>query len=427
MSGSEQLPEIQGSARSAFRVSVWSSVCNARYASTSAEDKPSSAASYEPASSVPEELPSQSEQRRSPISKRFTHLMDNLQSNVFIAGQRLNDLTGYSGIEALKQEIEKQELQVTQTRTTLQAAKDAYSSAITQRSASQREVSTLLQRKHTWSPSDLERFTELYRNDHANETAESCAHDALVAAERAAEEASEKLSKSILARYHEEQIWSDKIRRMSTWGTWGLMGVNVLLFLVFQVVVEPWRRGRLVRGFEEKVREAIEKEAVVNVEGVGGRRGERAALPAAQDTVVSDEQVSTTTMTAAAIEGTLDAPAVDTALEEEKVVVQDAGKPLQDTTVTAEVEEAIDTVSPTNIADVEAPFIPYSPASDGVLAYLPASFQTFILTYFDFVKSQFSERSVSIRQVDLTAARLEGAMIGLALTSIIAALLRGSR
>ena len=54
------------------------------------------------------ELPSQEENRRSHISKSFSHIMDNLQSNIFIAGQRLNDLTGYSGIEALKKEIEGQ-------------------------------------------------------------------------------------------------------------------------------------------------------------------------------------------------------------------------------------------------------------------------------------------------------------------------------
>ena len=58
--------------------------------------------------STQRELPSQSEHRRSPLSKRASHLMDNLQSNIFIAGQRLNDLTGYSGIEALKQDIENQ-------------------------------------------------------------------------------------------------------------------------------------------------------------------------------------------------------------------------------------------------------------------------------------------------------------------------------
>lgn len=54
------------------------------------------------------ELPSQEEGRRSHVSKRFSHIMDHLQSNIFIAGQRLNDLTGYSGIEALKKDIEEQ-------------------------------------------------------------------------------------------------------------------------------------------------------------------------------------------------------------------------------------------------------------------------------------------------------------------------------
>jgi She9 / Mdm33 family. len=50
-------------------------------------------------------LPSYLEDHRSQLSKRFTTLMDNLQSNIFIAGQRLNDLTGYSAIETLKRDI----------------------------------------------------------------------------------------------------------------------------------------------------------------------------------------------------------------------------------------------------------------------------------------------------------------------------------
>ena len=57
---------------------------------------------------VREDLPSQKEGRRSHVAKRFSHVMDHLQSNIFIAGQRLNDLTGYSGIEALKRDIEEQ-------------------------------------------------------------------------------------------------------------------------------------------------------------------------------------------------------------------------------------------------------------------------------------------------------------------------------
>jgi hypothetical protein len=35
------------------------------------------------------------------------------------------------------------------------------------------------------------------------------------------------------------------------------MGVNVLLFVVVQIGLEPWRRKRLVRGFEEKVKEVV--------------------------------------------------------------------------------------------------------------------------------------------------------------------------
>ena len=53
-------------------------------------------------------LPSEEEGRRSHLAKRLSHVMDHLQSNIFIAGQRLNDLTGYSGIEALKKDIEQQ-------------------------------------------------------------------------------------------------------------------------------------------------------------------------------------------------------------------------------------------------------------------------------------------------------------------------------
>ncbi|KAI9828062.1 MAG: sensitivity to high expression protein she9 [Thelocarpon impressellum] len=214
-------------------------------------------ASPPPPSDLLADLPSQAEDRRGQASKRFSHVMDNLQSNIFLASQHLNKLTGYSGIEALKRSIEGQEDEARTRRAAVRSAKEAYTAAIAQRSASQREVNELLQRKHGWSAADLERFTALYRSDHANEQAEAAAAERLASAEREAEETAARLSRSILARYHEEQIWSDKIRRMSTWGTWGLMAVNVLLFVVFQVAVEPWRRRRLVTGFEEKVREAI--------------------------------------------------------------------------------------------------------------------------------------------------------------------------
>lgn len=210
------------------------------------------------------ELPSQTEDARSHLSKSLSSRMDQLQTSILFAGKRLNDLTGYSGIEKLKNQIEDKESDVATCLKKVKQAKKAYEEAIRARSESQREVNELLQRKHTWTPGDLERFTTLFRNDHSAAQEETITQQALTDAEVRAESAREALTSMILARYHEEQIWSDKIRRASTWGTWGLMGFNVLLFVLVQLGLEPWKRKRLVGSFEEKVRQVVQEERLAS-------------------------------------------------------------------------------------------------------------------------------------------------------------------
>ncbi|RYP13271.1 hypothetical protein DL765_006945 [Monosporascus sp. GIB2] len=206
------------------------------------------------------DLPSAQNSRRSALNQQLSSFMDRAQNTLFTASRRLNDLTGYSGIETLKSEISGLEASLAAAQQALHSARAAYKAAVSGRAATQREVTALLARQKTWTPADFERFTHLYRQDYELEASVADTAAELERAEREAERAARDLSAAILARYHEEQIWSDKIRRMSTWGTWGLMGVNVLLFLVFQFGAEPWRRARLVRGFEQKVREALEEE-----------------------------------------------------------------------------------------------------------------------------------------------------------------------
>ncbi|KAL8930928.1 MAG: hypothetical protein Q9208_000029 [Pyrenodesmia sp. 3 TL-2023] len=340
-------------------------------------------------------LPSHTESLRSPLSHRFTHLMDTLQSTLANQTQHLNNLTGYTPIESLKASISAQETHLQDTRSALAAARTAYSQSIKQRSASQREVNELLQRKHNWSPSDLERFTELYRSDHANELNESQAHEALVRAEKEAEEAGQQLSESILKRYHEEQIWSDKIRRMSTWGTWGLMGVNVLLFFIFQVGVEPWRRARLVKGFEEKVMEALEREVKLNAD-LG------ASMVGVVQAVDLDKQVNRPDETTTIIrEGMNPGPdATQSANADlEKVIEEEVERQVAET---VEVERSIDEVMDEEVMKEKG--------------------RTVILTHK--VKDLFSERQVVVRQWDLTALALEGAAAGMTVVGLLVLLLR---
>ncbi|KAI1386235.1 Mdm33 family-domain-containing protein [Hypoxylon trugodes] len=214
----------------------------------------------EPQKPADPNLPSTQNSRRSSLNRQLSAFMDRAQTTLFAASQRINDLTGYSGIETLKSQISTLEADLASAQASLHAARGAYKHAVAERASTQREVTALLARQKTWSPADFERFTALYRQDYELEAAVASRASELEEAEHTVERLGRELSAGILSRYHEEQIWSDKIRRMSTWGTWGLMSVNVLLFLVFQFGAEPWRRKRLVKGFEEKVREALEEE-----------------------------------------------------------------------------------------------------------------------------------------------------------------------
>ncbi|KAM3552057.1 hypothetical protein ARSEF4850_007578 [Beauveria asiatica] len=203
-------------------------------------------------------LPSTAESRRSTLNLKFSEAMDRLQARALTASQTLNDVTGYSAIEGIKADNDRMERSLGEAQERVRSARAAYRTSNTKRAATQREVTTLLARKDMWSPTDLERFTELYRTDHELEGAVAAAQAALTEAETEEQSLNQRLNAGILKRYHEEQIWSDRIRRASTWGTWGLMGMNFVLFVLLQFFAEPWRRKRLVRGVVEHERDVLE-------------------------------------------------------------------------------------------------------------------------------------------------------------------------
>lgn len=230
------------------------------------------------------ELPSTMESRRRAMTKKFSQVMDRLQSRVLTASHALNDMTGYSAIDGIKADNEALEAELAAAQEHVRTARQAYRTSNTKRATTQREVTTMLARKDSWTPTDLERFTELYRTDHVLEGEVAGAQEALAEAEAREQSLSQRLNAGILKRYHEEQIWSDRIRRASTWGTWGLMGMNFVLFVALQFVAEPWKRRRLVQGVVEEEKLVLDEvrrglEAVRADVGSWRRRedGERAA------------------------------------------------------------------------------------------------------------------------------------------------------
>jgi len=106
-----------------------------------------------------------------------------------------------------------------------------------------------------WTDADVSRFTALVREDHALEQDEARAKASVARTEDVVEREFSALMRTILARYHEEQVWSDKIRSVSTYGQLAVLGANVLVFVLAIVLVEPWKRRRLMQAFERRVQE----------------------------------------------------------------------------------------------------------------------------------------------------------------------------
>ncbi|CCD22587.1 She9p NDAI_0A04300 [Naumovozyma dairenensis CBS 421] len=205
------------------------------------------------------DLPSERELNRKKWSRKLEFYLDSLQETLFTATRALNDVTGYSSIQKLRNSILIMEQKLDTIKKEVKVCKSEYADAIERRTQSQKELNELLQRKTSWSPTDLERFTQLYKDDSSNSKRESKLKEKVKDIELKEEQLNEELYRAILTRYHEEQIWSDKIRRTSTWGTFLLMGMNIFLFLILQLLLEPWKRRRLTRSFEDKVKIALDK------------------------------------------------------------------------------------------------------------------------------------------------------------------------
>jgi sensitive to high expression protein 9 len=220
----------------------------------------------------------------------------------------------------------------------------------------------------------------LIRSEHLNEQAVQGAKDAVASVERALDEARTRLEKRERAQYHEEQIWSDTIRRNSTWVTMGLMGLNILLLLANVVLLEPWRRRRLVR----EVRSALEehKLAVASEVPIVGVESEI-------DDIVWPAGVPLETLEQEAAERTA-------AVVKDAAVVGKDGE-----------EDGIPLVS-----ESPTPPLPALWSFDGLRFY---------------IIDLFSDRIVRIRQVDVTTIAVEGIAAGATAAALVVYIFLRSR
>jgi sensitive to high expression protein 9 len=172
------------------------------------------------------------------------------------------------------------------------------------------------------------------------------------------------------------------------------MGVNVLLFLIFQILVEPWRRRRLVKGFEEKVKEAIETEAVASRTIVAGltRAVEAGAATAAEAAAAAEPDAEMTVS--------------------ESV--------LEDVIPKAEPNEVLP-AAPGEVAPVDA--VPEEIRADKAFT---EQLSTYLSTEYwrEVIQDIFSDRNVVLTKRELTKIALQSATVGATIIGLTVAIFR---
>ncbi|KAH6614086.1 Mdm33 family-domain-containing protein [Boeremia exigua] len=388
-----------------------------------------------------EQLPSHQERQRSNLEKRFTALMDDLLPKIAVVTQKVNTFTGtdYSGVEALRREIQEQEKLVKARRLAIDSTKEALDAALEQQATSQKEVVALLERKHSWSSSDLERYMSLIRSEHINDKAVREAKEAVEAAETSLEEARSYLEKRERAQYHEEQIWSDTIRRNSTWVTFGLMGVNIFLLLLSLLILEPWRRRRMVR----EIKTALEAHKAATETGLTPTSTTAYIAPnpvtepsASQPEALTDKSIdptgphAPTALPVVREPSTEESPTAGTEIplriaDEDGIqignVIEEAVEPAIDPVVSSAASLLPETTEtlPQEAVDVQEEDRKPLSRSETMWAKLDLWQSKAVVIAEDIV----SDRPISMRRVDFTTAVLQGAAAGAVVAAAAIALL----
>jgi sensitive to high expression protein 9 len=202
-------------------------------------------------------------QRRSEIEPRIKQRLEEL-------GKRWNEYSGYEEVTEAKAQTLEAEMHLKELRSQQNQWRKDYVDAVNLRSSSQKTLTDLLNRRADWSEADISKYTELLRSEHSQAKSEKEAGEKSELIERKVNEAWDDVVKKTLERYHLEQVWSDRVRAGSTYGGLIVAGLNVMLFTLAFIIVEPYKRKKLAQTFESRLLKGEEQNAAMLASVVGG-------------------------------------------------------------------------------------------------------------------------------------------------------------
>lgn len=158
----------------------------------------------------------------------------------------LSETSGEKEISHLKQQVNDISLQFDKVTQKVTSIRDQTVTLQSKYEDLQKEHLQLMMRRDSWSEVDIQRFADITSSEVHTKRELDTSRIQLKQCEDLQEKTKKEYMDAVRKRYHEEQLWQDKWRVISTYGTWILIGINSIVFLGGQMLHQR-REGERIR------------------------------------------------------------------------------------------------------------------------------------------------------------------------------------
>ena len=226
-----------------------------------------------------------------------------------------NEHSGTHEISKLKELVHNSSLKFDNQQHLVANARTAVDVALSAWETSQIKHTQLMQVRDKWTPAQALEFAKLLEKEvQVRSNLEMAKKDL---AEKEVHQAKLQIDymNNLRKRYHEEQIWTDKWRILSTYGTWGLIGINTIVFLISQYLWRVRERNRM-KEFEMLLKETLVSN-ISTMEAIRGQQQHQSEVVGEQR-IVGESQNATTLDYQRSKEGQLNEEQPPTTVEKEE-------------------------------------------------------------------------------------------------------------
>ncbi|CAB9496761.1 expression protein 9 homolog, mitochondrial [Seminavis robusta] len=163
--------------------------------------------------------------------------------------QRLHSLfeesSGMMELTKLKDKVQEASGHFDEATNMVQQCRETVAEAQTAHDQAHKKHVSLLMRREEWSAEDAQDFVQMTAVEVTTRQALLNAQNSLKQAEQRAVQCQHSYMDIMRQRYHEEQMWQDKWRLLGTYGTWSLIAINTMVFVVGQYFTQAREMKRL--------------------------------------------------------------------------------------------------------------------------------------------------------------------------------------